>query len=42
MAVGEGAGAVMMAHMLFIVDEVFKNALKLQDSEVDQYERFDK
>ncbi len=42
MAVGEGAGAVMMAHMLFIVDEVFKNALKFQDSEVDQYERFDK
>ncbi|SHI59424.1 nicotinate-nucleotide--dimethylbenzimidazole phosphoribosyltransferase [Pseudobutyrivibrio xylanivorans] len=42
MAVGEGAGAVMMAHMLRLTDEVFHNALKFQDSEVEQYERFNK
>lgn len=42
MAVGEGAGAVMMAHMLRLTDEVFHHALKFQDSEVEQYERFDK
>ncbi len=40
MAVGEGAGAVMMAHLLQIADDVFHNSLKFQDSEVEQYERF--
>ncbi len=40
MAVGEGAGAVMMAHLLNVTDDVFHNALRFEDSEVDQYERF--
>ena len=40
MAVGEGVGAVMMAHMLQIADDVFHNALKFDESEVEQYERF--
>ncbi|SDB05959.1 nicotinate-nucleotide-dimethylbenzimidazole phosphoribosyltransferase [Pseudobutyrivibrio sp. YE44] len=40
MAVGEGAGAAMMAHLLQTADDVFHNALKFQDSEVEQYERF--
>ncbi len=37
MAVGEGAGAVMMAHMLRMTDTVFHQALKFEDSEVEQY-----
>ena len=40
MSVGEGAGAVMMANMLGVVDDVFHNALKFEESEVEQYERF--
>ena len=40
MAVGEGAGAVMVAQMLKLTDHVFHNALKFEDSEVEQYERF--
>ncbi|MBR5637763.1 MAG: nicotinate-nucleotide--dimethylbenzimidazole phosphoribosyltransferase [Pseudobutyrivibrio sp.] len=40
MAVGEGAGAVMMVSLLKMADEVFHKALKFQDSEVEQYERF--
>ncbi|MCR5195085.1 MAG: nicotinate-nucleotide--dimethylbenzimidazole phosphoribosyltransferase [Pseudobutyrivibrio sp.] len=42
MAVGEGAGAVMMASLLKITDEVFHNALKFGDSGVEQYENFSK
>ncbi|SEA58789.1 nicotinate-nucleotide--dimethylbenzimidazole phosphoribosyltransferase [Pseudobutyrivibrio sp. ACV-2] len=41
MAVGEGAGAVMMAHMLKMTDIVFHQALKFADSEVEQYENFE-
>lgn len=41
MAVGEGAGAVMMAQMLRITDVVFHQALKFEDSEVEQYENYE-
>ncbi len=40
MAVGEGAGAVMMAQLLKTTEVVFKDALKFEDSDVEQYERF--
>lgn len=40
MAVGEGAGAVMMASTLRLADTVFHEALKFGDSGVDQYENF--
>lgn len=41
MAVGEGAGAVMMANMLRLTDTAFHQALKFEDSEVEQYENFE-
>ena len=40
MAVGEGAGAVMMASALRMADTVFHDALKFGDSGVDQYENY--
>ena len=40
MAVGEGAGAVMMASTLRMADIVFHDALKFSDSGVEQYENF--
>jgi nicotinate-nucleotide--dimethylbenzimidazole phosphoribosyltransferase len=40
MAVGEGAGAAMMASQLKMADVVFHDALKFGDSGVDQYENF--
>jgi nicotinate-nucleotide--dimethylbenzimidazole phosphoribosyltransferase len=40
MAVGEGVGAVMMAHILRLTDTVFHDALKFGTSGVDQYEKF--
>ena len=40
MAVGEGAGAVMMAQILRLTDTVFHDALKFGESGVEQYEKF--
>ncbi len=40
MAVGEGAGAVMMASSLRLADIAFHDALKFGDSGVEQYENF--
>jgi nicotinate-nucleotide--dimethylbenzimidazole phosphoribosyltransferase len=40
MAVGEGAGAVMMASALRMADTVFHDALKFGDSGVEQYENY--
>ncbi len=40
MAVGEGAGAMMLASMLRLTDYVFHNALKFEESGVEQYKNF--
>lgn len=42
MAVGEGAGAVMMSQLLRITDVAFHEALKFGDSGVEQYDDFSK
>ena len=42
MAVGEGAGAVMMAQLLKLTDVAFNDSLKFGESGVEQYENYSK